>query len=243
MSQNDLTSPDKMLKEGAAAFSAALDDEKLQKLFHYKALLMEWNQKINLTAIEDEKDIIVKHFIDSFSILPYLKQPDTRLIDVGTGAGFPGLPVKVMVDTLEVVLLDSLAKRVGFLDTVINELALDRIKAVHGRAEDFGVQPGYREQFDVSTARAVAALPVLLEYCLPFVKTGGIFLAMKGSSTEEVESSRKALEILGGKIEEIREMTLPFSDIKRNLILVKKYRHTPTKYPRKAGKPLKEPLI
>lgn len=243
MSQNDLTSPDKMLKEGAAAFSAALDDEKLHKLFQYKALLMEWNQKMNLTAIEDEKDIIVKHFIDSFSILPYLKQPGTRLIDVGTGAGFPGLPVKVMIDTLEVVLLDSLAKRVGFLDTVINELALDRIKAVHGRAEDFGVQPGYREKFDVSTARAVAALPVLLEYCLPFVKTGGIFLAMKGSSTEEVDSSRKALEILGGKIEEIREMTLPFSDIKRNLILVKKYRQTPTKYPRKAGKPLKEPLI
>lgn len=243
MSLNDLTSPDMMLREGAAAFSGELDDLKLRKLFKYKDLLMEWNQKINLTAIEDDRDIIIKHFIDSFSILPYLKQPGIRLVDVGTGAGFPGLPVKVMLEALEVVLLDSLAKRVGFLDTVISELALEKIRAVHGRAEDFGVKPDYREKFDVSTARAVAGLPVLLEYCLPFLKTGGIFIAMKGSSTEEVENSRKALEILGGKIEEVRELTLPFSDIKRNIIIVKKYRQTPTKYPRKAGKPLKEPLI
>ena len=243
MSQKDLTSPDIMLKEGAAFYSAVLDDAKLQKLFKYKDLLMEWNQKINLTAIEDEKEIIIKHFIDSFSIIPYLKQPNIRLIDVGTGAGFPGVPVKVMCEASEVVLLDSLAKRVGFLDTVINELELDKIKAVHGRAEDFGMKSGYRETFNVSVARAVAGLPVLLEYCLPFVKAGGIFIAMKGSNTEEVESSQKALEILGGKIEEIREMTLPFSDIKRNIIIVKKYRQTSTKYPRKAGKPLKEPLI
>ena len=243
MNQNELPSSDIMLREGAACYSAVLDDEKLGKLFKYKDLLTEWNQKINLTAIEEENDIIIKHFIDSFSIIPYLKQPNIRLVDVGTGAGFPGLPVKVMCEALEVVLLDSLAKRVGFLDTVINELALDKIKAVHGRAEDFGVKPDYREKFDVSVARAVAGLPVLLEYCLPFVKTGGIFIAMKGSSTEEVESSQKALEILGGKIEEKKEMTLPFSDIKRNIIIVKKYRQTPTKYPRKAGKPLKEPLI
>ena len=243
MNQNELPSSDIMLREGAACYSAVLDDEKLEKLFKYKDLLAEWNQKINLTAIEEENDIIIKHFIDSFSIIPYLKQPNIRLVDVGTGAGFPGLPVKVMCEALEVVLLDSLAKRVGFLDTVINELALDKIKAVHGRAEDFGVKSDYREKFDVSVARAVAGLPVLLEYCLPFVKTGGIFIAMKGSSTEEVESSQKALEILGGKIEEKKEMTLPFSDIKRNIIIVKKYRQTPTKYPRKAGKPLKEPLI
>lgn len=242
MRQEDLT-PDMMLKEGSACYSSILDNGKLQKLYKYKELLMEWNQKINLTAIEDEKEIIIKHFIDSFTIIPYLERPGIRIVDVGTGAGFPGIPVKVMCETLEVVLLDSLAKRVGFLDTVIKELALDKIKAVHGRAEDFGVKPDYREKFDVSVARAVAGLPVLLEYCLPFVKTGGIFIAMKGSSTEEVESSQKALEILGGKIEEKKEMTLPFSDIKRNIIIVKKYRQTPTKYPRKAGKPLKEPLI
>lgn len=243
MGQNILPSSDIMLKEGAAGYSAVLDDEKLRKLYHYKELLLEWNQKMNLTAIEEENDIIVKHFIDSFSILPYLKKQNLRMIDVGTGAGFPGLPAKIAFEDLDVILLDSLAKRVGFLDTVINELGLEKIKAVHGRAEDFGVKPEYREKFDVSVARAVAGLPVLLEYCLPFVKTGGIFIAMKGSSTEELESSQKALDILGGKIEEKKEITLPFSDIKRNIILVKKYRQTPTKYPRKAGKPVKEPLI
>lgn len=232
-----------MLKEGAAALSAKLDDIKLQKLSRYKELLMEWNQKFNLTAIEDEKDIVIKHLIDSFSIIPYLKHSNIRIIDVGTGAGFPGIPVKIACDAVEVILLDSLVKRVSFLDTVIKELALEKIKAIHGRAEDFGVKPEYREQFDVSVARAVAGLPVLLEYCLPFVKTGGVFIAMKGSCTEEVESSRKAMEALGGKIEEIREMTLPFSDIKRNIIIIRKYRQTPTKYPRKAGKPSKEPLI
>lgn len=252
-------SPEVMLKEGAEAFSATLDSTRLQQLFKYKDLLLEWNQKMNLTAIEEEKDVIVKHFIDSFSILPCLRCGDTprsskgdsskgeesplKLIDIGTGAGFPGIPVKIMNERLEVVLLDSLAKRVGFLDTVIKELGLEKIKAVHGRAEEYGVKQDYREKFDVAVARAVANLPVLLEYCLPFVKTGGIFIAMKGSSTDEIESSNKALEILGGKIEEKKEFILPHSDIKRNIIIVKKYRQTPTKYPRKAGKPLKEPLI
>lgn len=243
MSSEEIQSTEKMLKEGASCFSADLDEIKLQRLVKYKELLLEWNQRINLTAIEDEKDIVVKHFIDSFSIIPYLKSGNARLIDIGTGAGFPGIPVKIACEGVEVVLLDSLAKRIGFLDAVINELALQKIKAVHGRAEDFGVRPDYREKFDVSVARAVAGLPVLLEYCLPFVKTGGIFIAMKGSSTEEVESAGKALEVLGGRIEEIKEMTLPFSDIKRNIIIIKKYRQTPTKYPRKAGRPLKEPLF
>ena len=232
-----------MLKEGAAAFTAELDEAGLQKLARYRELLVEWNRKINLTAIENEEDIIIKHFIDSFSIVPYLKGPGARIIDVGTGAGFPGIPVKIACEGAEVVLLDSLEKRVGFLKAVINELALKKIKAVHGRAEDFGANSEYRERFDVSVARAVAGLPVLLEYCLPFVKTGGIFIAMKGSSTDEVQSSQKALELLGGKIEEINELILPFSDIKRNIIIVRKFRQISTKYPRKAGKPSKEPLI
>lgn len=232
-----------VLKEGAAAYSAVIDEIKLQKLFRYKDMLLEWNQKINLTAIEDERDIVIKHFIDSFSILPYLNRPDLGLIDIGTGAGFPGIPVKIANDALEVVLLDSLAKRVGFLNTVIKEIGLNKINALHGRAEDLGVNSNYREKFDVSVARAVAGLPVLLEYCLPFVKAGGIFIAMKGSNTEEIEGSKKALEVLGGKIEEIKELTLPFSEMKRNLVIVRKFRQTPTKYPRKAGKPLKEPLV
>lgn len=241
--QMDDISLDMLLKEGAAGFNVLLDDNSINKLMKYKDLLYEWNQKINLTAIEEEKDVIQKHFIDSFSIVPILKESGLRMIDIGTGAGFPGLPVKIASEDTDIVLLDSLEKRVGFLNTVIKELSLQKIIAVHGRAEDYGMKTEYREKFDVSVARAVAALPVLLEYCLPFVKTGGIFIAMKGSNMEEVDASKRALEILGGKIEEIREFTIPFSDMKRNIIIVKKYRQTPIKYPRKAGKPTKEPLI
>ena len=234
---------EKMLKEGAEAFSVKLDDMQADKLLKFKELLVEWNNKINLTAIEEDRDIVVKHFIDSFSILPYLKNTGERLIDVGTGAGFPGIPVKIVFSNTDIVLLDSLAKRIGFLNTVITDLSLEKIKAVHGRAEDMGVNPVYREKFDVSVARAVASLPVLLEYCLPLIKTGGIFIGMKGSSTDEIQESQKALDILGGKIEDIKEFTLPFSDIRRNIIIIRKLRHTPTKYPRKSGKPSKEPLV
>lgn len=232
-----------MLSEGAAYFSAGLGAEQIARLMKYKELLLEWNTKINLTAIEEDRDIIIKHFVDSFSILPYLRNKGERLVDVGTGAGFPGIPVKIAYDTTKVLLLDSLDKRVNFLKAVINDLGLGGIDTVHARAEEAGTDPAYRESFDVSVARAVANLPVLLEYCLPFVKVGGTFIAMKGSSIEEADTSKKALDILGGVIEEVRELTLPFSDIKRNIIIVRKLRHTPTKYPRKPGKPAKEPLI
>lgn len=233
---------EKMLKEGAEAFSVSLDDQQAEKLLKFKELLVEWNRKINLTAIEDDRDIIIKHFLDSISIMPYLKNKGEKLVDVGSGAGFPGIPVKIVFGNTDIVLLDSLEKRVGFLNTVIADLQLDKVKAVHGRAEDMGVNPVYREKFDVSVARAVASLPVLLEYCLPLTKTGGVFIAMKGSSTEEIEGSQKAMDILGGKIEDIKEFTLPYSDIKRNIITIRKLRQTPTKYPRKSGKPSKEPL-
>lgn len=232
-----------MLSEGAAAFSAGLGAGQTARLMKYKELLLEWNTKINLTAIEEDRDIIIKHFIDSLSILPYLRNTSERLVDVGTGAGFPGIPVKIAYESTKVLLLDSLDKRVTFLKTVIGELGLEGIDALHARAEEAGADPLYRESYDVSVARAVANLPVLLEYCLPLVKTGGIFIAMKGSSTEELGASKKALEILGGEIEEVRELTLPFSDITRNIVVVKKLRQTPTKYPRKPGKPAKEPLI
>lgn len=243
MTSYENISPEILLREGASSLGVELDNDDVAKLLKYKEMLVEWNQKINLTAIEEERDIIIKHFIDSFSILPFIKVRNARIADIGTGAGFPGIPVKIAYKEMEVVLLDSLEKRVGFLNTVISELSLKKIKAVHGRAEDFGVKADFRENFDISVARAVAALPVLLEYCLPFVKPGGIFIVMKGSSIDEVKDSNKALEVLGGKIEDIRELILPFSDIKRNIILVRKYRQTPTKYPRKAGKPSKEPLI
>ena len=232
-----------MLSEGAAAFSVGLGAEQTARLMKYKELLLEWNTKINLTAIEEDRDIIVKHFIDSFSILPYLRNAGERLVDVGTGAGFPGIPVKIVYASTRVLLLDSLDKRVNFLKAVIDELGLEEIDTVHARAEEAGANPVYRESFDVSVARAVANLPVLLEYCLPLVKTGGIFIAMKGSSIEELDTSKKALQLLGGEIEEVKELILPFSDIKRNIVIVRKLRQTPTKYPRKPGKPTKEPLI
>lgn len=231
-----------LLKEGAAQYGLQLSDEEVSAFDLYKNVLSEWNQKINLTAIEDDKDVITKHFIDSLSIVPFLKNVQ-ELIDVGTGAGFPGLPVKIVRPELNVVLLDSLEKRIGFLNTVINELHMDKITAVHSRAEDAGKSPKYREKFDAATARAVASLPVLLEYCMPLIKTGGIFIAMKGSSLSEADEAGKALNILGGAIEEVKEFTLPGSDIRRNIIVIRKLRQTPTKYPRKAGKPSKEPLI
>ncbi len=230
------------LKNGAAAFGAEIDDDMLRQLFRYKGLLLEWNEKMNLTAITDDKEIILKHFVDSLSIVPYIKEAGS-LIDVGTGAGFPGIPLKIVLPSLDTVLLDSLEKRVGFLGTAISELGLEGIKAVHMRAEDAGKSAEFRERFNAAAARAVASMPVLLEYCLPFVRTGGVFIAMKGSSTEEISMSEKALEILGGKIEEVKEFTLPDTDIKRSIVIVRKLRQTPTKYPRKAGKPSKEPLV
>lgn len=232
-----------LLQLGGKEFLADIQEEKIEQLLRYKDILKEWNEKINLTAIEEDREIIIKHFIDSISIVPFIKKHESKTIDVGTGAGFPGIPLKVVLKSLDVTLLDSLDKRVKFLNEVILQLKLSGISAVHGRAEDFGANPVYREKFDIAVARAVANLPVLLEYCLPFVKLDGIFIAMKGSSTDEVKESKKALEILGGKVEEVKEFTLPFSDHKRNIIIVRKLRQTPTKFPRKAGKPSKEPLI
>ncbi len=232
-----------LLIEGASGFGVDLNEEQVDKFFTYKDVLKEWNSKMNLTAIEDDREIILKHFIDSISICPIIKDKKSTLIDVGTGAGFPGIPVKIAFPDIKIKLMDSLEKRTKFLDEVIEKLSLKEISAVHSRAEDKGIASDYREKYDISTARAVANLPVLLEYCLPFVRVGGLFIAMKGSSTEEIENSKKALDILGGKIEDILEFTLPFSDIKRNVVIIKKFRQTPTKYPRKSGKPSKDPLI
>lgn len=232
-----------LLQEGSKQFGLTLNENQVKAFLSYMKVLLEWNEKINLTAIENEREVIIKHFIDSLSILPYIENKEISIIDVGTGGGFPGIPVKIAYDKVRVTLLDSLDKRIRFLNEVINILELKSIKAVHGRAEDHGIKSEYREKFDIVTARAVANLPVLLEYCLPFVKPGGIFIAMKGSSTEEIETSGKALNTLGGEIEKVETLQLPFSDAKRNIIIVRKLRQTPTKYPRKAGKPSKEPLI
>jgi len=232
-----------LLKEGAREMGIKMETVQAEKLLLYMELLLEWNERINLTAIENERDIVIKHFLDSIAILPYINKRVESLIDIGTGAGFPGIPIKVMNPSLNITLLDSLEKRTRFLGEIIASLELKGIEVVHGRAEDMGAKGGLREMFDCATARAVAALPVLLEYCLPFVKNEGVFIAMKGSSTEEIKDSVSALDILGGKIECVNELTLPFSDFRRNIIIVKKFRQTPTKYPRKAGKPSRNPLI
>ncbi|NSW92039.1 MAG: 16S rRNA (guanine(527)-N(7))-methyltransferase RsmG [Firmicutes bacterium] len=241
---NDLES---MLLKGAEEFGVRLDKGQVDKFFMYMELLKTWNEKVNLTSIKEDRDIIVKHFIDSLSILPYIlpykNSKSSRLIDIGTGAGFPGIPLKIACNELDITLLDSVEKKVKFLEECIDSLKLSKIKAFHGRAEDYGNNPLYREKFDISTARAVANLPVLLEYCLPFVRIGGIFIAMKGKSSDEVKDSMNAMDILGGKIEIIKQITLPFSDNKRNIIIIKKFRQIPAKYPRKAGKPSKMPLI
>lgn len=232
-----------ILIKGAVHYGKEVSDIQAEQFDSYMKLLQEWNKKINLTAIEEDREIIIKHFIDSLSIAPYIEDKNIKIIDVGTGAGFPGIPLKIVNGNISVILLDSLDKRIKFLNEVINSLNISGINAVHGRAEDMGVNPVYREKYDIAVARAVASLPVLLEYCLPFVKINGIFIAMKGSNTEEFTNCSKALDILGGKIEKIEKMELPDTNIERNVIVVRKFRQTPTKYPRKAGRPSKEPLI
>lgn len=232
-----------LLIKGLTHYKTEISDTQVVQFEKYMELLKEWNKKINLTAIEDDREIIIKHFIDSISIVPYISNEDKKIIDVGTGAGFPGIPLKIVNPKNDITLIDSLDKRIKFLNEVINLVNITQISAIHGRAEDFGANPIYREEYDIAVARAVSNLPVLLEYCLPFVKINGIFIAMKGSNTEEFENCNKALDILGGKIEKIEKMELPFTNIERNVVVVRKFRQTPTKYPRKAGKPSKEPLI
>lgn len=214
-----------------------------QKQFEkYKDLLLEWNEKINLTAITEEDDIILKHFIDSMTILKYIDE-NSSIVDVGTGAGFPGIPVKIANSSIDVTLVDSLNKRLIFLEEVIKNLNLEKIKTVHSRAEEFGQNKIYREKFDIATSRAVANLSVLVEYLLPLVKVGGKCICMKGSDIEEeLKNSKEAIKTLGGQIEQVEEFTLPDSDIKRNIIVIKKIKQTPNKYPRKPGVPSKNPL-
>ena len=217
----------------------AYSDETLNSFVRYKDLLLEWNEKFNLTAITDEKGIALKHFIDSLTIYKYVINKE-RLADIGTGAGFPGLPLKIAGYEGELVLVDSLKKRLGFLDEVIKELGLLKCKTVHSRAEDAG-RGELREAFDVVTARAVAYLPVLCEYCLPLVKKGGKFIAMKGPEAEqELIDSANAIKLLGGQIEKIEELQI--EDLERRIIIIKKVRETPSIYPRKAGTPRKNPL-
>lgn len=218
------------------------NDEQLNKFYNYMNLLLEWNEKINLTAITNPEEIVLKHFIDSLTINKYIEK-NKNIVDVGTGAGFPGIPLKIYRPDVKVTLVDSLNKRIIFLNEVIDNLKLSDIYTVHSRIEDFGKDKKYREKFDYVTARAVANLSVLSEYLIPITKVNGKCICMKGSEIEEeVDNSRNAINILGGKIEKIEKFDLPNTDISRNLVIINKIRNTPNKYPRKAGIPAKEPL-
>lgn len=214
---------------------------QVEKFYIYMIQLLEWNKKINLTAIEDQDEIILKHFIDSLTIEKYIKNAK-NIIDIGTGAGFPGIPIAIMNNNINITLLDSLNKRIKFLDNIIQKLELNNVIAIHGRAEDIAKLEEYREKFDIVTSRAVAPFNILLEYMLPFNKVNGKSISMKGSNIEEIENSSKALNELGGKIESIEKINLPNTEVQRNIIIIKKIKKTPNRYPRKAGIPKKEPL-
>ncbi len=219
-----------------------LSEVQLEQFLKYYELLIEKNKVMNLTTITEFQDALKKHFIDSLTLTKVLDlKEDFSLLDVGTGAGFPGIPLKIAFPNLHVTLLDSLQKRVGFLQEVIDVLSLDEIEALHGRAEDFAKPNLLRESFDVCVSRAVANLSTLSEYCLPYVKVGGIFISYKADDAE-VNDADHAISILGGKIREQQVFKLPFSDINRNLIVIKKCRPTPNQYPRKAGTASKKPL-
>ena len=218
------------------------DEEKYNKFIKYKDILKFWNNKINLTTIVEDEDIIKKHFIDCVKIFKFSQLRDiSNVIDIGTGAGFPGIPMKIVNPKIKVVLLDSLNKRINFLNQVISDIELNDIKCIHGRAEDFSKDIGYREKFDAAVSRAVANLTVLSEFCIPYIKLGGYFVAMKGPSVEdEINESKKAVSILGGKIEDI--IKIENDDLNHNLVVIKKIKRTPNMYPRKAGMVSKKPL-
>lgn len=235
-----------MLEKQCEELEILLSDNQKEQFFRYYEMLIEWNKVMNLTAITEISDVITKHFADSLLLvkaIPNIKESPYYCIDIGTGAGFPGIPLKIAFPQLKFVLLDSLNKRVGFLNAVINELRLENITAVHGRAEDLAHNAEYRESFDLCVSRAVANMSTLSEYCLPFVKTGGLFIPYKsGRIEEEKNTAVSAINKLGGNMESVISLLLPGSDVERTFIPVKKVKATQKKYPRKAGLPSKEPL-
>ena len=230
---------------GLEKLNIQLSNEQVEQFISYYEILVETNKVMNLTAITNPVEVIEKHFIDSLSLVKAIDiDREMKVIDVGTGAGFPGIPLKICYPQLEITLLDSLNKRINFLNDVINLLKLENIEAVHGRSEEFGRNKKYRESYDLCVSRAVANLSTLSEYCIPFVKVGGKFISYKsGNCSDEVSGAQNAVFKLGGKITDILEFCIDNTDISRSLIVIDKEKNTTGKYPRKAGTPSKEPLV
>ncbi len=234
----------KIFDDKLSSIGITLEKKQKQQFDDFYEMLVEWNKVMNLTGITEYEEVNEKHFVDSLSIVKAIDICKVEtVIDVGTGAGFPGIPLKIAFPHLNVVLLDSLNKRIKFLDAVIDKLELENIKTIHGRAEDYAKQSEYREQFNLCVSRAVANLSTLSEYCLPYVKTGGMFIPYKsGEIDEEVNASKKAIHILGGKLNDVIKFQLPGTEIGRSFVVIDKVQNTSKKYPRKAGLPSKEPL-
>ena len=232
------------LLKGAEELDIDLSDEKVKKFIAFYNMIISGNEKCNLTAITEVNEVVTKHFLDSLSCVKAVSfEGALSLLDIGTGAGFPAIPLKILYPKLSVVLIESVKKKVDFLNNTVSELALENVKAIHVRAEDAGILYEYREKFDRVTARAVAQLNVLAEYCIPMVKIGGYFIALKGPSTEEeITNAKPAIKELGGKIEKTIALKLPLSGEGRTLIAIRKIYKTPKKYPRRTGIPIKNPL-
>ena len=233
-----------LMKNACDSVEMNFDEDKYNKFITYKNLLQEWNEKINLTAITEDEEVIKKHFIDCIKAFSENQFKEAKtLIDVGTGAGFPGFPIAIMKEDLNITLLDSLNKRVNFLNIVRNSLNLTNVTTIHSRAEDGARNKELREKFDIATSRAVANMAVLSEFCLPYVKVGGYFIALKGPAiTDELNDAKNAIGTLGGKLIEVIEVSVEGTDLKHNLVVIKKVKETPKTYPRKAGSITKKPI-
>ena len=233
-----------LMKEASLEVGLDLTENQYNQFIMYMRLLQEWNEKINLTAITEDEEVIKKHFIDCIKAFKSNAVKNAKtVIDVGTGAGFPGLPIAIMNPNIKITLLDSLNKRINFLDTVIAKLGLKNVITIHSRAEDGARKPEFRENFDVATSRAVANMAVLSEFCLPYVKLNGYFVALKGPAVdEEISDGKKAISTLGGELENIIEVNIEESDLKHNIVEIKKVRKCPKTYPRKAGTINKKPI-
>ena len=231
-------------KNGLQQLHIALSEKQMEQFLQYYELLVEKNKVMNLTAITEFDEVVEKHFLDSVSLTKQMDlHQSLKVLDLGTGAGFPGIPLKIVFPELEITLMDSLNKRVLFLQDVISSLQLENIEAVHGRAEEAARNKKYREDFDLCVSRAVANISTLSEYCLPFVKIGGSFISYKSSTIEdELEDGKKGIAILGGKVKDVYKFTLPDSELQRSFVIIEKEKKTPKAYPRKAGTPSKEPL-